>query len=324
MTNQDWQKDQMKDWTFVDYAVAYYLGLVGLIVLLFHDASVPHWPLIILAHVIGILLVAVLIRAYARHPVRGPLEVLRYFYPVLLYVAFYRETGLLNHMFFTGYLDPFFIRLDHTVFGGQPFLQFMAALPYLPVSEVFYAAYFSYYIMIVGVGLALFVRRKEEYFHYISVVSFVFYVCYLLYIILPVMGPRIFFGEAPAYHLPADLQALAARYPYPEAVQSGLFFWIMKVIYQIFEAPGAAFPSSHAAVAVVTLFFTYRYLHPIRAIHTIAVILLCLATVYCRYHYAIDIVAGVLTAAILTPLGNRLYFRFRQGRAKTATVSSAS
>jgi membrane-associated phospholipid phosphatase len=40
------------------------------------------------------------------------------------------------------------------------------------------------------------------------------------------------------------------------------------------------------------------------------VILLCVATVYCRYHYVADIVAGALAAAVLIPIGNRLYFRF--------------
>ena len=45
-------------------------------------------------------------------------------------------------------------------------------------------------------------------------------------------------------------------------------------------------------------------------------ILLCLATVYCRYHYAVDVIAGVVTAAVLIPLGNALYFRFQGGTAK--------
>jgi membrane-associated phospholipid phosphatase len=306
----------MKPGTFVDYAAESYLVLVGLVVLLFHGKSVPQWPLFVLGHALCPLLIAILIRAHARHPANRVLEVLRYFYPVLLYPAFYCETGAINRMFFADYLDPFFIRLDAAVFGFQPCLAFMARLPYLAVSEVLYAAYFSYYIMIVGVGVALFIRRREEYFHYVSVVSFVFYVCYLLYIVMPVMGPRIFYSEAPGYDLPADLQALAVPYPYPHSVEAGPFYGVMKLIYRYFEAPGAAFPSSHAAVAVVTLFFTYRYLRPIRLIHSVAVVLLCLATVYCRYHYAVDIVAGILTAAILTPLGNRLYFRFSQSGVK--------
>jgi membrane-associated phospholipid phosphatase len=63
-------------------------------------------------------------------------------------------------------------------------------------------------------------------------------------------------------------------------------------------------------IAIATVFFSFRYLRPIRWPHFAVAILLCLATVYCRYHYAVDVVAGVLAAAVLIPLGNWLYFKF--------------
>jgi membrane-associated phospholipid phosphatase len=80
----------------------------------------------------------------------------------------------------------------------------------------------------------------------------------------------------------------------------------------VFEAPGAAFPSSHVAVALCTVFFSFRYLRPIRYLHLAVAVLLCLATVYCRYHYVVDVLAGLLTAAMVIPLGNWLYFKFGQ------------
>ena len=39
-------------------------------------------------------------------------------------------------------------------------------------------------------------------------------------------------------------------------------------------------------------------------------ILLCISTVYGRYHYVVDVVAGIALAAVLIPLGNWLYFKF--------------
>jgi membrane-associated phospholipid phosphatase len=230
---------------------------------------------------------------------------------VLLYTGLYRETGELNHMLIAGFLDPFFIRLEARVFGLQPSLAFMDGLPYLAVSELLYAAYFSYYLMIVGVGLALFYRNREQFFHYLSVISFLFYVCYLIYVFLPVMGPRIFFPEITDYHLPTDVQP-AVSPTFPAAIQAGLFYQIMAWIYHTFEAPGAAFPSSHIAVAIGTVYFSFRYLRSIRWLHLAAVILLCLGTIYCRYHYVVDVLAGGATAAVLIPIGNRLYFKFRK------------
>jgi membrane-associated phospholipid phosphatase len=300
-----------RHYTFVDYATQGYMALVGLFVLVLHDHAVADWRVLLLAHAAGIVVVHLLIRTAAARPANRVFNFLRHFYPVLLYTGFYRETGVLNHMLMSGFLDPHFIRLEGHLFGGQPSLAFMACLPYLPVSELFYAAYFCYYVMIAGVGLALFIRNREQFFHYVSVISFLFYVCYVIYIFLPVMGPRIFFREITNYQLPADVVP-AVTPTFPAAITVGLFYRIMAWIYHTFEAPGAAFPSSHVAIAIGTLYFSFRYLRRIRWVHFTVVLLLCLATVYCRYHYVVDVVAGALTAALLIPVSNGLYFRFRR------------
>ena len=101
---------------------------------------------------------------------------------------------------------------------------------------------------------------------------------------------------------------------YPEAVQAGVFFRLMGWVYRVFEAPGSALPSSHVAVALCTVFFSFRYLRRIRYVHLAVAVLLCLSTVYCRYHYAVDVLGGLVTAAVLIPAGNWLYFKFSDRR----------
>jgi len=314
-----------RHYTFIDYATQGYMALVGLIILCLHGRSIPFWPLLLAAHVIVIVLVHLLIRLHAARPSSRVLDLIRHFYPMLLYTGFYRETGELNHVLVAGFLDSFFIRVEARIFGLQPSLAFMDALPYPAVSEIFYAAYFSYYLMVAGVGLALFYRNREQFFHYLSVISFLFYVCFLIYIFVPVEGPRIFFHGLAGYKFPADLQ-LSVAPAFPAAVRAGPFCQIMAWIYHTFEAPGAAFPSSHVAVAIGTVCFSFRYLRSIRWPHLVVVVLLCLATIYCRYHYAVDAAAGALTAAVLVPLGNRLYFKFRNapepGAAPRQSISS--
>jgi len=59
-----------------------------------------------------------------------------------------------------------------------------------------------------------------------------------------------------------------------------------------------------------TVYFSFRYLRRIRHVHLVMAVLLCFATVYCRYHYAVDVLAGLAAAAVLIPLGNCLYFKF--------------
>lgn len=300
----------MKHYTFIDYATQAYVLVVGVLILAFHNETTPGWRALLGAHGLCLGLVHGLILAHARWPANRVLDFLRHFYPVLLYTGFYRETGALNRMIVTDYQDAHFIWIEEKIFDAQPCLAFMDTLPYLAVSEIFYAAYFSYYVMISGVGLALFFRNRRQFFHYVSVVSFVFYICYLVYICLPVMGPRAFFREIDGFRLPDEIQAYAGSPTYPEAVRVGPFFQIMAFIYRHFEGPGAAFPSSHVAIALCTVWFSFQYLRRIRWIHLGVAVLLCLATVYCRYHYAVDVVAGAITAAVLVPLGDRLYRRF--------------
>ena len=127
-------RSPFQHYTFVDYATQGYLALVSLIVVCLYDDAVPLWPLLLVAHAVGIGLVHTLIQSHAAHPNNRVFDFLRHFYPVLLYTGLYRETAELNHMLIAGFLDPFFIRLEARVFGLQPSLAFMDE-PALPGGE---------------------------------------------------------------------------------------------------------------------------------------------------------------------------------------------
>ena len=291
----------------VDYATQVYLLLVGLLILVFYNADSTYRLLIPVIHINLMLSLHWIILQHGRLPNQRVLAGMRSFYPILFFTFFYMQSEFLNLTFVTRYLDGFFIRLEENLFGLQPSIHFMEALPYLAVSEFFYMSYFSYYLMVIGVGVALYLRSEEHFFHYISVISIMFYICYLLYIFLPVVGPPVFYSDIPGYHGQENLP----YYPleYPPQVTGGIFFNIMKTLYRWFEGFGAAFPSSHVAVAIGTLYFSWRYLPRIRYPHLVAVVCLSLATVYCRYHYVVDVIAGVILAALLLPLGEYLYRR---------------
>ncbi len=305
----------MRSYKFVDFATQGYVAIVGSLILFGHGQTVPHWGWLVLAHLAVLGGIHGLIAWHAHKPAAKAVAFFRHFYPVLLYAGFYAETGALDQMFVQGFLDPVVIGWDQALFGCQPSLVFMRKLPYLLVSELFYAAYFSYYVMIGGIGLILYLQNRRHFFHYISVMSFVFYICYLIFIFVPVVGPPVFFRTIPGYHLPPNLEPLTVSARDPVAIQSGLFYRVMKWIYEVFEAPGAAIPSSHVAVALCTVFFSFRYIRPIRWWHLGLAVLLCLATVYCHYHYASDVLAGIVVAVLFIPSANWLYFKFDSTKA---------
>lgn len=299
----------MKNYAFIDYLTQGYVILVGLLLLGFQGRNVTGWGWFLLAHIALLLTLHGLIQAHARWPRLRWLAFLRQYYPILCYAGFYRESGFLNQMLFQGYLDAGFLRLEQSWFGWQPGIELMQRFPQRWIAEALYLGYFSYYLMIGGVGLALLLRNRKQFNHFIAVVSCVFYACYLTYIITPVVGPRILTrGVVP------DPPLAAAGYdvppPVPDSVESAATYQLMLFIYDHFETPGAAFPSSHVAIAITTLYFSFLYLPRIRWLHLVLTVLLCIATVYGRYHYVVDVPAGMLTAALLIPLANRLYARF--------------
>jgi len=303
---------------FVDWATQGFLGGVAVLLVALHRQAPAGWGWVVTGHLATLLLVHGLIRRVETGNAGRVGRVLREIYPILLYTAFFRETELINRALAWPRLDPVFLVWEHRLFGCQPSVVLMDRFPGMAVSELFYAAYFSYYLMVAGLGLFLLVRSRPAFQHFLAVVSFVFYGCYLVYMVVPVIGPRLLFRETPerAWYL--------REYPhlpppsYPESVTQGPFFQIMAFIYRHFEALSAAFPSSHVAVAVTTAWFSWRYLPALRWAHAAVTGLLCVATVYCRYHYVVDVPAGLLAAAILIPLGNRLYARWGVGTERPA------
>ena len=303
-------------YTLADYATQGYVALVGLLILFGHNLTTPRWAALVAGHAVLLVAIHALIAAHARGRGGRLLELLRHFYPVPLFIVFYRETAELNRLLVPQYLDPLLIRLEGALFGGQLSLTLMQRFPYRAVSETLYAAYLSYYFMIPGIGLALYFRDRRHFAHFLAVLSLVFYACYLAYICLPVIGPSVFHQDwralgIPAEVIPADVPAA------PAEVANGFCFGLMRWVYRVFEAPGAAFPSSHVAVAILTLYFSFRYLPRIAWIHLVGVLLLCLATVYCGYHYLLDVAAGLVTAAVLIPVANALHSRFDQTTARS-------
>jgi membrane-associated phospholipid phosphatase len=85
-----------------------------------------------------------------------------------------------------------------------------------------------------------------------------------------------------------------------------------------------AFPSGHTMVTVFCLIVAYRESRKLyRAWLPIAVLLIA-ATIYCRFHYVVDVIAGLGLAFVALPVGERLYDWIQNGFAVARpTVPSA-
>ena len=80
----------------------------------------------------------------------------------------------------------------------------------------------------------------------------------------------------------------------------GFFYHIVEAAHQTGEKPTAAFPSSHIGITTILTILAFNTKNkPLIYIVTISLILMTFATVYIKAHYAIDVIAGYISAIII-------------------------
>jgi membrane-associated phospholipid phosphatase len=203
-------------------------------------------------------------------------------YPLVLYGLLYYQTGLINRVVVPQFLDGFFMNLDVWIFGEFPafFLRGKHGNAFL--DEFFHFFYFSYYLIIPLTGILLFRKDVKLFESFVFQLSSLFYLCFFIFILLPVEGPTALRNEY--YH------------------QGGPFQTMVDVIYAKGENPGAAFPSSHVAATFLVAWWGGTHFERMKIPYWLTCLFLSIATVYCMFHYAVDVIGGLLLGvlAVLT------------------------
>lgn len=275
------------DWAFLSY-----IFVVGLIVLIFHN-RVPGWPLYIAAQAIIIIATLLVIRFFHQHT-SNVLQMIRHWYPIFSFTFLYMQAGLFNQIVFQGYVDDFFYKIDIWLFGTNPNIWLYDRLNNFYFNELIHLCYFSYYVLPAAFGVILYVTKDKEFYRTLFGISITFYFCYFLYILIPAAGP---------------LDLRQGRF-----VDGGIMVQIMDWIYSEVEKPGAAFPSSHVAIALITLMYAYRLHRTVFWVFLPFIIGLIFSTVYGFYHYVIDVIAGAGIAVGSYYLCNYLFDKYAKAK----------
>ncbi len=217
-------------------------------------------------------------------------------YLPLIFPLFYAEMKFLGLIYFPfeGSLDPALIRLEQWIFGCQPSITWSRAWPWPWFHELMEFAYFTYYFLAAAfVWLVMRAqtqdpeRRWDDLRDFVRDLSVTMLICYTLYTLFPAWGPKYF------------------RLGFLE-VPGGPFTAIMRHIHENGAILGAAFPSSHVAASMVPWWHTWRRFPRHRWWMSTLFVLLCMSTVYNRYHYVVDVIAGLLLGALVMYAGPRL------------------
>jgi membrane-associated phospholipid phosphatase len=199
-------------------------------------------------------------------------------YPFILYGLLYYQTGFINRVLVPHFLDDFFMNLDAWIFGEFPAIFLRGKHENAFIDELFHFFYFSYYIAIPHTGVLLFRKDAKLFESYVFQLSSLFYLCFIIFILLPVEGP------------------LALRNEYFH--QGGPFRVLIDFIYAEVEKPGAAFPSSHVAAMFLVAWWGSTHFRRMKIPYWSTCLLMSIATVYCMFHYAVDVIAGLLLGGL--------------------------
>lgn len=160
---------------------------------------------------------------------------------------------------------------------GDPSRTLAARLHWRWLSELLHLGYFLYYPLIYVPPLLLYVQDRQREFTVTCVaVVATFALCFAVFVAFPVEGPR-YTGVAPAPDGPMRSIVLAL-------LERG-------------SSRGAAFPSSHVAVAVAQTAMAWARRSRLTPVYVLVTLGLSAGAVYGGFHYGIDVVAGALVGA---------------------------
>ena len=217
----------------------------------------------------------------------------------------YPDTFSLNRIFPN--LDHHFAALEQSIFGCQPALEFANHWTHPVWSELMYLGYSSYFLLISIVVVYYFIWRYEEFHRTVFIILTSFFVYYVIFVALPVTGPQYYYLAAGLDNISQGVFPNVGDYflTHDEMMkmpgyEDGWFYQIMVNAHSAGERPTAAFPSSHVGVTVILLLLAWRSKsRPLIWFVFTLFLLMCLATVYIRAHYVIDVFAGLLSAIIM-------------------------
>ncbi len=275
MTNHN----KTSNYLFVDKVTMIYLVALSLLILFFH-INLSNWG-VYLAFNLGICLAVVLIANGLSHKASRGLFFLRHWYPLLFFILLYEETRNLVHLIYPNFFDPVINQMELSVFGIYPTVWLQQFICFW-ANEYMMFSYAFYYLLLVVLGIGLFSKRKIKEFDNLLFTSAVaYYISYLGFILYPVAGPRF---------------ALSAMHQVQ--INGGFVTSLAQSLIDFAGIHGAAMPSSHVAVALVVLIYAQRHHRLLYYILTPLVISLFVATVYGRFHYVSDVIAGLLVGGV--------------------------
>ena len=245
-----------------------------------------YWDLsFILAPAAFLILLASVRYAFARdgvalgQPVREIGGVIREWLPFLLFLLAYETfQSRVWTLLMPRDRDAQLLAWDRRLFGETPALP-MEKLVTPALTDVMVAAYFLHLVLPPVLAVAWYMRRRAIFREFLLAVLIAGLLASIGYLAVPAVGPGIAF---------APLFGVGLR---------GTLYRPIIEFLDAARAPRDVFPSLHVAVSTIVLYYGGLRSRAWFAVLAPLVVLNWFSTIYLRYHYLVDVLAGWATAA---------------------------
>ena len=205
----------------------------------------------------------------------------RYWYPHLFFLFCFEELAHLVHLVNPGWEDAKLIAFDYWLTGVHPalWLEQFATPARNDFFQFTYITYFTYLLIVCGV---LYFRRDWKAYWATMTYSAAGYVIgYLVAMIFPIQSP--WFTMAGMWH---------------GELHGGAFTTAINFIEHFGRVRGAAFPSEHVAGSVAALWGAWKHRRWLFWTLLPFTVCMCASTIWGRYHYVADVLAGIVTGTL--------------------------
>lgn len=283
---------------FEQVTFAYLTWILALLAAFHHN--IPHAAKYAAVHLAIAAAIAQLAWS-AAHSQNPTLRFARDWYPLPLYIFFFEELQYLVHAIFPGWFDRWLIQFDYHLAGTHPSV-YLARFAAPALNDAMQFAYMTYFLYLVILPAILYAQKNRNAFWTVMTsTAIAHYSVYVIAILFPIESPYF---------------ALASLHPAP--LKGGAFTATIELIEHFGRVHGAAFPSAHVAGSMVAILAARRYKPWLFWLCLPFFASMCVATVYGRYHYVADVLAGLAVGVIGWAAGQ--YLMNRQGALPNLTL----
>jgi len=193
--------------------------------------------------------------------------------------------------------DGWLSQADNWLFGFDPSLaiQRYQTPGWVEFYSFIYGAFIPYIYLSLFLGCLG--RRPLERDQFLTGWVLTYTISYLGYIFLPAHGPVVFQADQ-----------------YDVALQGGFFYRVVVVGNEMTGGLQGVFPSLHVGGSMYLCLFDLRRNRLRGLTYLPMVLLIYVATIFLRYHYVVDLIAGTIIAFACVPLGEAVFLHWAERR----------